>query len=213
MTVIFACTFPNGAAIAADTLLHDPETNERVMNAKKILNIGYSASVAQAGSFNGTEDVWKRLEEMPLNSTPTTIAKAIHRYAAPVYRAKIASGNAVMRYLVAGLEEDGTPAIRWLEFDKDNFGGVIGPGQIAAIGTLSNTQDIAKQAIVESLKIGSNTVMLDKWCSIVVGSEAAATPQAVGFPSFIVLMKGSEGVGKMIGPDSLPEPEYEVYWP
>jgi len=26
-------------------------------------------------------------------------------------------------------------------------------------------------------------------------------------------MKGSEGVGKMIGPDLLPEPEYEVSWP
>jgi len=160
------------------------------MNANKILNIGYSASVAQAGSFNGTEEVWKRLEEMPRNSTPTTIAEAIHRYAAPVYSAKISSGNAVMRYLVAGLEEDGTPAIRWLEFDRDNFGGVIGPGQIVAIGTLPNTQDIAMQAIAESLKVCSNTVMLDKWCSIVVGAEAAATPQAVGFPGVIILMKG-----------------------
>ncbi|GAA5662181.1 hypothetical protein Brsp07_00644 [Brucella sp. NBRC 14130] len=51
MTVIFACTFPGGAAIAADTLLHNPDSMQPVMNASKILTIGQRVAIAQAGSF------------------------------------------------------------------------------------------------------------------------------------------------------------------
>ena len=74
MTVIFACTFPGGAAIAADTLLHNSETGQRVMNSSKILNINQRVSIAQAGSFNETEEVWERLEQF---SSKSRLAKTI----------------------------------------------------------------------------------------------------------------------------------------
>jgi hypothetical protein len=214
MTVIFACTFPGGAAIAGDTLMHNTETNERVMNAPKVLNISQRVSVAQAGSFNGTGEVWTKLEHLPRHSaTPTTIAEAIRSFATPIYQRKCGEGPAAMRYIVAGLEADGTPAIRWLEFDANNFGEVTGPCQIAALGTMSNVQEITNRALHESLKPFSNIVMLDQWCKRVVAAEATASPHAVGFPAILIVMKETTGFGKQVGPEDPPDPAYEVYWP
>lgn len=214
MTVIFACTFPGGAAIAADTLLHDPETGQRVMNSSKILNIGQRVSIAQAGSFTGTQEVWERLEQLPSETaTPATVAEVIRRYAEPIYLRKAATELTTMRYLVAGLEEDGAPAIRWLEFDMSNFGGATGPCQIAALGTLPNVQQIASAALRASLKPNSNVVRLDEWCRQVVAAEAAASPQAVGFPAVLIVMKETGGLGKTIWPNDQPESGYEVFMP
>jgi hypothetical protein len=214
MTVIFACTFINGAAIASDTLLHNPETNERVMNAPKVLNISQRVSMAQAGSFTGTQDVWRKLELIPSQTaTPTTIAEAIRLFATPIYQQKCRAGGAVMRYLVAGIEADGVPSIHWLEFDRGNFGSKKGPGQIAALGTLPNVCKIATQAVFESIKPFSKTVMLDKWCEKVVCAEATATPHAVGFPAVLILMNGFSGVSKVVDLGSVQDPAYEVRWP
>lgn len=214
MTVIFACTFPGGAAIAADTLLHDPASMQPVMNASKVLSIGQRVAIAQAGSFNGTEEVWEQLEKFPSEqATPSGIADFILRHAEPIYRQRAANGPAVMRYLIAGLEADGMPVIRWLEFDTQNFGGVTGPGQIAALGTLPNVREVATVAMRASLKSFSNIVRLDEWCRQVVAAEAAASPQTVGFPAVLVVMKEGGGIGKVIGPDDPPEAGYEVFWP
>lgn len=118
-----------------------------------------------------------------------------------------------MRYLVAGLETDGSPAIRWLEFDTRNLGGVLGPCQIAALGTQPNIQEVANVALQASLKPFSNIVRLDEWCRQVVAAEVAAFPQAVGFPAILVVMKETGGFGKTIARDEVPEAGYEVFWP
>lgn len=214
MTVIFACTFPGGAAIAADTLLHNPDSMQPVMNASKILTIGQRVAIAQAGSFNGTQKVWEQLEQLPpAQATPSGVVDEIRRLAEPIYRRKAAAGPASMRYLVAGLEADGSPAIRWLEFDTGNFGGVSGPCQIAALGTQPKTQEIANVALQASLKPFSNIIRLDEWCRQVVAAEAAASPRAVGFPAVLVVMKEAGGFGKTIARDEIPEAGYEVFWP
>lgn len=214
MTVIFACTFPGGAAIAADTLLHNPDTMQPVKNSPKVLSISPRVAIAQAGSFNGTQSIWDKLEQLPpASATPTSVADAIMEYGHPIYRRKSAIEPTMMRYLVAGLEADGVPAIRWLEFDTEKFGGVSGECQIAARGTLPNVQEIANVALRGSLKSFSNIVRLDEWCRRVVAAEATASPQAVGFPAILIMMKQTGGFGKQIGPEETPEPAYEVFWP
>ncbi|WP_192250425.1 hypothetical protein [Mesorhizobium silamurunense] len=214
MTVILACTFPGGAAIAADTLLHNPDTMRPVMNSSKILTIGTRVAIAQAGSFTGTESVWEKLERLPSESaTPKSVADAIMEYAHPMYLQKSATGATTLRYLVAGLEADGTPAIRWLGFDTGDFTGVTGECQVVALGTQPNVQEIAMLSLRGSLKSFSNSVRLDEWCRRVVAAEVAASPQAVGFPAILVVLKQSGGFGKQINPDDVPEPAYEVFWP
>lgn len=213
MTVIFACTIKGGAAIGADTLLHDPETGAKVMNSSKILNIGQRVSIAQAGSFNGTEQVWESLNRMdPYTATPTIVAETIRNSGGPIYENKSNSGLTSMRYLVAGLETDGTPMIQWLEFDNDKFGGVSGPGHIAALGTQANITQIATGELENSINLASNGVRLDKWCQQIVANEAAASPQFVGFPAVLIIMKEQGGIGKTIRAHDLPEASYEVPW-
>lgn len=214
MTVIFACTFPGGAAIAGDTLMHNPATQERVMNASKVLNISQRVSIAQAGSFNGTGEVWERLDKLQIaTATPINVAAAIREYAEPIYRKKSAAEPTCMRYLVAGIETDGTRAIHWLEFDANNFGGVTGPCQIAALGTLQNVQQIANREMLASLKPHSNIVRLDEWSRRVVAVEATASPNSVGFPAVLYVMKQGGGIGKEIQANNIPDPAYEVFWP
>lgn len=214
MTVILACTFPGGAAIAADTLLHNPDTMRPVMNSSKILTIGTRVAIAQAGSFTGTESVWERLERLPSESaTPKSVADAIVEYAHPIYLQKRATGVTTLRYLVAGLEADGIPAIRWLGFDTENFSAVTGECQVVALGTQPNVQEIAMRSLRGSPKSFSNIVQLDEWCRRVVAAEVAASPQAVGFPAILVVLKQSGGFGKQINPEDAPEPAYEVFWP
>jgi hypothetical protein len=60
MTVIMAAAFRDGIAIAADTLLHDPDSKQRVMNSPKTLLVGGRVGIAQAKTFTGTQDVWRR---------------------------------------------------------------------------------------------------------------------------------------------------------
>ncbi|MCO7735803.1 hypothetical protein NJB95_04185 [Brucella intermedia] len=111
--------------------------------------------------FNGTQGVWEQLEQLPYaQAIPSAVVDEIRRLAEPIYRRKAAAGPASMRYLVAGLETDGSPAIRWLEFDTRNLGGVLGPCQIAALGTQPNIQEVANVALQASLKPFSNIVRL-----------------------------------------------------
>lgn len=200
MTVIIAASFRDGVAIAADTLLHDPLTMRRVMNSAKTMLVGGCVGIAQAGSFTGTESVWRELEKMdPKTVTPASVAELIMDSASKIHAEKIEKGEASMtRYLVAGYNADGVQEIRCVEVDIGKSHCFSGEGHIAAVGTLPNATDIATQAVRDSLKGLTNTFKIDEWVQRVVAAEAAASPEAVGFPAILLLIKPSQVIEAQI---------------
>jgi 20S proteasome alpha/beta subunit len=119
MTVIMAAAFGDGIAIAADTLLHDPASKQRVMNSPKTLLVGGRVGIAQAGTFTGTQDVWRRLEWTdPSAVTPSSVADTILAAAGDIHAAKLARGEESMSvYLVAGYNPDGGQEVYAVEIN------------------------------------------------------------------------------------------------
>ena len=200
MTVLMAASFRDGVAIAADTLLHDPSTMRCVMNSAKTMLVGGCVGIAQAGSFTGTQSVWKELEKIdPRTVTPASVADLIMGSASKIYAEKVKKGEASMtRYLVAGYNADGVQEIRSVGVDLGKSHCFSGEGHIAAVGTLPNATDIATQAVKDSLKRLTNTFKIDEWVQRVVAAEAAASPEAVGFPATLLLIKPSQVVQAQI---------------
>ena len=200
MTVIMAASFRDGMAIAADTLLHDPLTMRRVMNSAKTMLVGGCVGIAQAGSFTGTESVWRELEEMdPKTVTPASVAERIMNCASKIHAEKIEKGGALMtRYLVAGYNPVGVQEIHCVDVDLGKSHCFSGEGQIAAVGTLPNATDIATQAVRDSLDGLTNTFKIDEWVQRVVAAEAVASPETVGFPATLLLIKPSQVIDAQI---------------
>lgn len=214
MTVIMAASFRDGIAIAADTLLHQPSTMAPVMNSAKTLLVGGRVGVAQAGTFTGTASVWDDLERMSLEeATPAAVAELIMDRASLIHAQKITRGEAsIARYLVAGYNPAGLQEIRSVEVDLSTSQCFSGEGQIAALGTLSNAATIADHAVLASLIPSTNTLKVDEWVQRIVAAEAAASPQAVGFPATLLLIRPAGVISAQIEAGSAHDPRLQGYF-
>ncbi len=191
MTVIMAAAFSDGIAIAADTLLHNPDTGQQVMNSAKTLLVAGRVGVAQAGTFNGTEAVLDEIERMsPATVTPRSVADRILAVSREIHEAKRARGEQSSTiYLVAGYNLDGGQEIYAVEVENERILSYHGEGQIAATGTTPSAADIATQAVDDSLVEKTNIFKVDEWVHRVVAAERKASPQAVGFPATLLLIR------------------------
>ncbi|WP_010339390.1 hypothetical protein [Sphingobium yanoikuyae] len=205
MTVIMGATFADGVAVAADTLLHDPGTGATVMNSPKTLAIGNRVAIAQAGEFTGTQGVWEALEKLdPKTVTPQNVADCIRKHAGDIHLARVKSGGCLATwYLVGGIDSSGAPVLMSISIGDEKAEVFHGPGHIVAIGTQSNATEIARDALVASLKPFSNLVKLDEWVQHVVTSEVAASPKYVGFPATLIFVRD----------DRLIDAQVEDGWP
>lgn len=191
MTVIMGATFVGGVAIAADTLLHDPNTMDKVMSSAKTLAIGNRVAIAQAGEFTGTYRVWEELQKLdPASVTPEIVVDCIRRNAGAIHAERSKTDKELKTwYLVGGIGDGGSPVIYSIAIDEDDVKPHVGDGQIIAIGTLPDATDRATQAVLASLKPMSNVAMLDEWVRKVVADEAAASPKTVGFPATLLVVR------------------------
>ena len=191
MSVIMAAAFRDGIAIAADTLLHDPGTKKRVMNSPKTLLVGGRVGIAQAGTFTGTQEVWRSLQEMdPAAVAPSSVADTILAIAGDIHATKLAHGeDSTSVYLVAGYNPAGGQEIYAVEVDYGRIRSYRGEGQIAALGTMPNATDIATQALHDSFIGMTNTFKVDEWVHRIVEAESVASPQTVGFPATLLLIR------------------------
>jgi hypothetical protein len=191
MTVIMGATFVGGVVIAADTLLHDPNTMDKVMNSAKTMSIGNRVVIAQAGEFTGTYCVWEELRALdPASVTPEAVVDCIRRHAGAIHAERAKTGKELKTwYLVGGFGDGGIPILFSIAIHQDDVKRHVGDGQIIAIGTLPDATDRATQAVRASLKPMSNVAMLDEWVRRVVADEAAASPKAVGFPATLLVVR------------------------
>ena len=196
MTVIMGASFVAGVAIAGDTLLHEPGTMSKVMNSAKTMVVANRVAIAQAGQFTGTQPVWRELEKLdPSAVTPQLVADCILAHAGAINADKVTNGGSLETwYLVGGLEQDGTPVIICMAIHRNEVQRFTGPGQIIAIGTQADATDRATVALKASLKSLSNVAELDTWVRKVVAGEAAASPQAVGFPATLVVIRRDNAI-------------------
>lgn len=214
MTVIMAAAFRDGMAIAADTLLHDPTTMVHVQSSAKTMLVGGRVGIAQAGTFNGTGIVWQELEKMDATTvTPKVVADLIFERASKIYNEKVANGGQLaIRYLVAGYNSAGVQEIHALEIDCRARRCFAGEGRIAALGTLPNAHDIATKAVIPSLKPGSNTFKVDEWVQRIVAAEKANSPQTVGFPATLLLIKPTQVIEGQIEEGQAHDPLLEGFF-
>lgn len=191
MTVIMAAAFSDGIAIAADTLLHNPDTGQRVMNSDKTSLVAGRVGVAQSGTFTGTQDVWDKLEEMdPAAVTPRSVADMTLAIAGSIHKTMRARGEQSSSvYLVAGYSSDGDQEIYAVEIENGEIRSYHGEGQIAALGTTPNVIDIATQAVRDSFIGTTNTFKVDEWVHRVVAAVSDASPRTVGFPATLLLIR------------------------
>jgi hypothetical protein len=214
MTVIMGATFVDGVAIAADTLLHDPNTMDKVTSSAKTLSIGNRVAIAQAGEFTGTQVVWEELEKLdPATVTPEVVVDCIRRHAGAIHKERSKVGRELKTwYLVGGLGDGGTPVILCLAIHEDDVKRHDGHGQIIAIGTLPDATDRATQAVRASLKPLSNIAKLDEWVRKVVADEATASPKAVGFPATLLVVRPDALIDAQVDEAGKHDPRLEGFF-
>lgn len=189
-------TFVGGAAIAGDSLLHNPDTMATVRNSSKTTVIGNRVAVAQAGQFTGTERVMDELEKLnPSAVTPQDVVDCIVSHAGQIHADRTKTGGSLETfYLVGGVEEDGNSVIVSIAIHQNEVKRFSGPGQMIAIGTQLLTQQRAFDAFNSSVRPGSNIVELDTWVRRVVADESTASPQTVGFPATLLVIRRENAI-------------------
>lgn len=201
MTIIMGMTLHGAAVIAADTLRHNAINNAAAGNSDKTRKISERVIAAKGGYGPDADPIWNQVSNSGVDGAgPTEVARRIRHFGEPIYEMckRKAEGlrtpDPGLFFLVAGLEDDGSPSIHWLNFSLKDFGGTSTIGCPLAFASRPEANANASQharRLLKTGKDGRSFLQVDTWARDLAQQERVFAPHAIGFPLILRLVTGS----------------------
>lgn len=188
MTIIFGCTFDGGVAVCSDSLGHDTITKKKVHGRQKLRELANGILVAKAGYGSVADVLYGHLERECRRlrvTSPKTVTEILMEIArnSKWLRGHADAASAAcpgLFYIVGGLEDDGSPALYWIDGFAERRGGGSGIGRVHAFGTRERTMCDAISTFENG--IVDRELRLDTWAAKLIELDHTSNPCAVDFP-------------------------------